>query len=84
MYPSLTVLKWPTTLYVRDDVAPITRKVDRLTKTPSRPEITMAVTAPGVYEKPSTVSGVGLVTPISSIMGAIIIKMPIAYRVEKW
>jgi hypothetical protein len=27
----MTVLMWPTTLYVSDDVAPITKKVDRLT-----------------------------------------------------
>ncbi len=35
----ITVFMWPTTLYVSDDVAPITRNVDRLTCTPRRSKL---------------------------------------------
>lgn len=44
-----TVLMWPTTLYVRLLVQPITRKVDRLTSRPSRALMMIAATAIGVY-----------------------------------
>lgn len=44
-----TVLMCPTTLYVRLLVQPMTRKVDRLTNSPSRALTTMAAMAAGVY-----------------------------------
>jgi hypothetical protein len=43
-----TVFTWPTTLYVRALVAPITRKVDSVTNRPSAADTRMVSTAGGV------------------------------------
>ena len=67
-----------TTLYVRLLVAPMTRKVLRLTSSPSAAEMAMAMTAAALYWYPSRVSGVGSVSPIGSKIGTSTARRPAA------
>ena len=59
----MTVLTCPTTLYVRELVAPITRKVESDTSSPRPADTAMAATAPAEYGKPRSVSGSGGTAP---------------------
>ena len=51
-----TVFMWPTTLYVRLDVAPMAKNVDRLTRTPSRDDSRIMLLLKSVYSCPKIVS----------------------------
>lgn len=59
--PAITsiVLRCPVTLKVTDEVAPMTRNVDRLTTSPSSAVLAMSIAAPGVNSYPKRVSGPG-------------------------